>query len=331
MASKAGSWLRHWFRPSKGVSAPQGVTPPHATEEPIALPLLLLEAEQLSKQLTAGPHGKRQKGDGEAFWQFRPYQAGEPAQNIDWRQSARLAGGMSGQGAFVVRQREAENTSRLQLWVDCSPSMNWRSAETLPLKSTVALKGALVLGSAALRAGERVKGGSGLWLGGTGSAPPRLLERLGQDLRQATPPSNSQANQPNAAFWAGQGARLLVSDFMIGDQAFAQLLQQAQRAPGKVTFLCVLDPAERALPWQGTTRMLSLEEGQAGEESLLLPSVEQEAAAYQALMKRHLADQAAQAKAAGVQFVIQSTALPLLPALLKVQAWLGQQGKGKVS
>jgi uncharacterized protein (DUF58 family) len=53
------------------------------------LPALMVEADRVAATVASGVHGRRRTGMGETFWQFRQYQAGDAADSIDWRQSAR--------------------------------------------------------------------------------------------------------------------------------------------------------------------------------------------------------------------------------------------------
>jgi hypothetical protein len=74
----------------------------------------------LAAQLRAGPRAltaQQKPGPGAAFWQFRPYQAGEPAAAIDWRASARSA-------RPVVREREWHAPRRLAVWWEHSPGLS---------------------------------------------------------------------------------------------------------------------------------------------------------------------------------------------------------------
>lgn len=69
-------------------------------------------ARDLVACLRTGPRAltaQQKPGPGAAFWQFRPYHAGEPASAIDWRASARSA-------RPVVREREWHAPRRLALW-----------------------------------------------------------------------------------------------------------------------------------------------------------------------------------------------------------------------
>ena len=54
-----------------------------------AMPRLILEARRVASTVIHGLHGRRRAGPGENFWQYRRFVSGEPAQNVDWRRSAR--------------------------------------------------------------------------------------------------------------------------------------------------------------------------------------------------------------------------------------------------
>ena len=66
------------------------------------LPPLLVAAERVASTVAQGVHGRRRVGQGDSFWQFRPYVSGDPVNRIDWRQSAR-----SGRDEFVTSHRLA--------------------------------------------------------------------------------------------------------------------------------------------------------------------------------------------------------------------------------
>src|SRR5579885_3560134 len=80
----------------------------HAEELAATLPPLLVEAERVAITVSQGVHGRRRVGQGETFWQFRQYEPGEPAQRIDWRESARS-------DRLYVRETEWEASERLDL------------------------------------------------------------------------------------------------------------------------------------------------------------------------------------------------------------------------
>ena len=60
------------------------------------IPRLILEARRVAATVIHGLHGRRRAGMGENFWQYRHFTSGEPAQNIDWRRSAREPGADAG-------------------------------------------------------------------------------------------------------------------------------------------------------------------------------------------------------------------------------------------
>ena len=101
------------------------------------MPRLILEARRVAATLSHGIHGRRRAGQGESFWQFRPFVAGEAAQRIDWRRSAR-------DDRLYVREREWETAHTVWFWMDRSPSMGFAS----DLAQAPKIERALVLGLA---------------------------------------------------------------------------------------------------------------------------------------------------------------------------------------
>ena len=117
------------------------------------MPRLVLEARRVAANLAHGIHGRRRAGIGESFWQFRPFVAGEAAQRIDWRRSAR-------DDRLYVREREWETAQTVWLWIDRSASMGYVS----DLAQAPKIERAIVLGLALaelLRA--RPASGSACW------------------------------------------------------------------------------------------------------------------------------------------------------------------------
>jgi len=86
-----------------------------------AMPRLILEARRVASTVIHGLHGRRRAGPGENFWQYRRFVSGEPAQNVDWRRSAR-------DDHLYVREREWEASHTVWIWPDRSPSMTFASA-----------------------------------------------------------------------------------------------------------------------------------------------------------------------------------------------------------
>ncbi len=86
---------------------------------------------------------------GETFWQFRRYRAEDPAQAVDWRQSAKSQ-------HLFVREREWEAAEAVWFWRDGSPGMRFSSSKESPDKIDRASVLALALMSLLVRGGERI-------------------------------------------------------------------------------------------------------------------------------------------------------------------------------
>ena len=128
--------------------------------------------QRVATIVAQGEHGRRRAGTGDSFWQYRRYQPGDPAQSIDWRQSAKT------QLAYV-RENEWEAAQNIYLWADRSASMNWHSDPELPTKAERAAVITLAIASLLIRGGERI---SRL---GTGQRPARgraVLSRMAAEL-----------------------------------------------------------------------------------------------------------------------------------------------------
>ena len=113
------------------------------------MPDLLVEARRIVNTVIAGWHGRRKRGIGENFWQFRPYVDGEAMSRIDWRRSAR-------DDHTYVRDREWEAAHTVWLWADPSPSMLYKSTGATVSKESRALVLILALAELLSRSGERI-------------------------------------------------------------------------------------------------------------------------------------------------------------------------------
>src|ERR1700761_8551982 len=118
------------------------------------LPPLLVAAERVAATVAQGVHGRRRVGQGDSFWQFRRFVAGDPIARIDWRQSAK-SGRPVPEGWFI-RETEWEAAQTVCLWRDVSPSMRWHSRGMAIEKRERADLLLLALASLLLRGGERV-------------------------------------------------------------------------------------------------------------------------------------------------------------------------------
>ena len=118
------------------------------------LPPLMVAAERVAATVAQGVHGRRRVGQGDSFWQFRPFVAGDPIARIDWRQSAKS--GRPAPHGWFIRETEWEAAQTACLWRDGSPQMRWRSRLVPVEKCERAGLLLLALASLLLRGGERV-------------------------------------------------------------------------------------------------------------------------------------------------------------------------------
>lgn len=204
------------------------------------LPGLLMSAERLAATILLGDHGRKRAGPGDAFWQFRAAQPGDPRRAIDWRQSAR------GDGHFV-RETEWQAAQSLMLWVDDAASMRFASGDR-PSKLRRAQTMALALAVLATRAGER-----------TGLAnlpePPRSgkaqLIRMADALMGGGDVPDYGAPRPQVM---PMGARaVFLSDFLGPVDPVVDALTTAADRGVKGVLLQILDPEEEAFPYDGRT------------------------------------------------------------------------------
>ena len=113
------------------------------------LPDLLIEARHIANTLVSGFHGRRKRGTGDNFWQFRPYVEGEPVSRIDWRRSAR-------DDHIYLRDREWAAAQTVWILPDQSASMHYQSRFSPIAKDSYAMLMALTLCELFVRSGERV-------------------------------------------------------------------------------------------------------------------------------------------------------------------------------
>lgn len=211
-----------------------------AEQAAAAFPPLLVAAERVAATVAQGIHGRRRTGPGDSFWQFRRYQAGDPAQAIDWRQTAKA-------DRPFVREHEWESAQTVRLWCAGGPGMDWRSTGTLPSKRERAVLLVLALASLLLRGGERV----GLLMDGDRPTSGRLaLHRLAGTLQRAGAWDIPTAGLPRHT------AVVLVGDFLEPVEAIAPRLRALAARGARGHVVQVLDPAEESLPYSGRVQFI---------------------------------------------------------------------------
>jgi uncharacterized protein (DUF58 family) len=272
------------------------------------IPDLLVEAKKVAGNVFAGWHGRRKRGIGEDFWQFRPYVAGENMAAIDWRRSAR-------DDHVYVRDREWQSAHMVWLWVDESPSMLFRSGGTRVSKQSRSLVIAFALAELLARSGERLG-----WLGVSRPVVSRhAAEKLGEAL-VATPPQTQ--------FPAGQEVRnhsdvVLVSDFLqpIGEMA-KKLRSMADRG-ARGHLVQIVDPVEETFPYAGRIEFTDPETG----EKLTAGNAQALKTGYEALFSSHVEDIRALARSLGWSHTLHHTDKLASQALASLHVHL-TQGRG---
>ncbi len=271
------------------------------------LPPLLVAAERVAATVAQGVHGRRRVGQGESFWQFRPFITGDSAARIDWRQSAKT------DRAFV-RETEWEAAQTVCLWRDASASMDWKSRGATVEKRARADLLLLALASLLLRGGERVLL---IGHGGRPVAGRAGLERLADTLRQPASDPTGTGLPPETRL--PRHARVvLLGDFLAPLPEVRATIGRLAAVPVTGTLLQVLDPAEADLPFRGRVRFRGLER----EADTLVPRVETVRDTYGARLRAQQEGLAAICAAAGFGFAVHRTDHAPEAALLGLHAAL---------
>jgi uncharacterized protein (DUF58 family) len=271
------------------------------------LPPLLVAAERVAATVAQGVHGRRRVGQGDSFWQFRPFFVGDSASRIDWRQSARS-------DRAYVRETEWEAAQTVVLWRDGAAGMRWQSRPDIPAKIDRAGLLMLALAALLLRGGERVR----LLAGGARTCSGRSgLERLAEELGRLP---EGDGLPPDIAL-PRHARAVLIGDLLGPLEAIQETVGRLAAVPVTGHLLQVLDPAEALLPYSGRVRF----EGMRHDLQTLIPRVEGIRDAYAKRLAEQQAGLAAICAAAGFSFSIHRTDHPPETALLALYTALAPQ------
>jgi uncharacterized protein (DUF58 family) len=259
------------------------------------LPPLLVAAERVAATVAQGVHGRRRVGQGDSFWQFRRFIAGDPIGRIDWRQSAKS--GRPAPDGWFIRETEWEAAQTVCLWRDASASMRWRSRGAEVEKRERAGLLLLALASLLLRGGERVvmispdarpvSGRSGL---------DRLADAMGTE-------GEDDAGLPPGVSVPRHARVVLFGDFFSPLEEIQAAVGRLAATPVSGYLLQILDPAEADLPYSGRIRFRGLER----EGDTLIPRVEGVRDEYGRRLKAQQEGLAAICSAAAFGFAIHRT------------------------
>ena len=276
------------------------------------LPELILDALHVANTVAHGIHGRRRAGTGETFWQFRQFQASDPATVIDWRRSA-------SSDHLYVREREWEAAHTFWLWPDISPSMTFRSHLSATSKRDRALVLTLAIAELLVRAGERIAL--------IGLTPPmasrKATSRIAETLAVHEGEVAVQTSLPPPARLSRFSSALLFGDFLDPPETIAARINEM--AEGGVTghLVQVLDPAEETLAYEGRMEFRAPE----GNERWVADRVETLRSEYQQKLAAHRAQIEQAAHRIGWSFLVHHTdrpaSEPLLTLIMRLQGMAG--------
>ncbi|KQZ87064.1 hypothetical protein ASD64_06335 [Mesorhizobium sp. Root157] len=273
------------------------------------VPDLLIEARRIVNTVIAGWHGRRRRGIGENFWQFRPYVEGEAVNRIDWRRSAR-------DDHTYIRDREWEAAHTAWLWADPSPSMLYKSATATVSKQSRAMVLALAMAELLSRSGERIA-----WPGLTDPFTARNgAERIASHLAHAA----SLPAKPDLSGIRRFSDIVLVSDFLDPVEDTFQWLDVLARHGVRAHLVEVADPAEESFPYAGRTEFTDPETG----DKLTAGRAEMLAEDYRRLYLARREELASRCKRMGWSFTTNHTDRLASDALVRLHMAMATSGLG---
>lgn len=236
---------------------PAGEVLSRAQQRAMLVPDCLVEARRIANTVISGWHGRRKRGIGENFWQFRPYSDGESLSRIDWRRSAR-------DDHTYVRDREWEAAHTIWLWADLSPSMMYKSTLGSVSKESRALVLMLALAEILARSGERI--------GCPGVMEPVSARNAAERLATAIMLSPLAEGLPETGMIRSASDLVLIGDFLDPTDRIMERLGPLARRGLRGHVVEVADPAEEVFPYAGRTEFSDPETGQkltAGRAEIL--------------------------------------------------------------
>jgi uncharacterized protein (DUF58 family) len=216
-----------------------------ARQRATLIPDLLIDAKKLAATTINGWHGRRRRGIGENFWQFRPYVEGEAVSRIDWRRSAR-------DDHTYIRDREWEAAHTVWLWADPSTSMLFKSTGAPVSKQSRAMVLMLAMAELLSRSGERIA-----W---PGIASP-FSARSGAETLSLRLAAGKAPTRPDLTPVKRFSEIVIASDFLDPvEDVIAELQPLADRGiKGHLIEIC--DPAEETFPYAGHLEFIDPESG----------------------------------------------------------------------
>jgi uncharacterized protein (DUF58 family) len=270
-----------------------------------AMPRLILEARRVAATVIHGLHGRRRAGPGENFWQYRRFMSGEPAQNVDWRRSAR-------DDHLYVREREWEASHTIWIWPDRSPSMAFASALVTDSKLERAMVVAFALAEVLVQGGERV-GVPGLL---RPTASRNVIEKMAEAILHDT---GERASLPPNFAPSPLSEIVLLSDLWSPLGEVQKIISQLSATGAHGHVVQIVDPAEESFPYSGRVEFIEPE----GAGSVTAGRAETWRNDYQALVARHRDAIRRETGRLGWSFAIHRTDRPASELLLVLHSRMG--------
>ena len=274
-----------------------------------AMPRLILEARRVASTVIHGLHGRRRAGPGENFWQYRRFVSGEPAQNVDWRRSAR-------DDHLYVREREWEASHTVWIWPDRSPSMTFASALTTDSKLERALVVAFALAEVLVQGGERV-GVPGLL---RPTASRNVIEKMAEAILHDTA---ERSSLPPSFVPSPLSEVVILSDLWAPIGNVRDTIAQLSATGAHGHAIQIVDPAEESFPYSGRIEFIEPE----GAGSVTAGRAETWRADYQGIVARHRAAIRGETDQRGWSFAIHRTDRPASELLLVLHSRMGDNAQ----
>ena len=211
------------------------------------LPDILVQAQRIAVTSQTGWHGRRRRGVGDEFWQFRPFVEGETFSRIDWRRSAR-------DDQVYVRDLEWQAAHTIWLWADPSPSMLFQSQQATVSKESRALVLILALAELMSRSGERVAVPGMMNPFAARNAAERIASALATDTQLTAYPDLTAIKRFNEV--------VIASDFLEPPAEIMSRYQELAARGIRAHLIEIADPAEEIFPYSGRTEFEDPETGQ---------------------------------------------------------------------
>ncbi len=275
------------------------------------MPSLLVAAERVAHTVLHGIHGRRRRGPGETFWQFRQLEVGDSVAAVDWRKSA-------ASDHLFVREREWEAAHTFWLWSDLSDTMTFQSHLVRVSKRDRAIVLLLALAELLSRAGERIGrlGGEVTFSGFT--ATRRLAEAMTLDLKTASGWGKALPEAPRLARFSEV---VLLGDFLSPPKVILAWMRRIAALGVRGHLVQILDPAEETLPYKGRVLFTDM----SGDETLLVGRVESLRTDYQRRLRAHRETLRDHARRLGWSFLLHHTDRPAQEALLALHGCLAER------